>query len=101
MNEMARLNTTTPFLATLPIGTGNDLSRVLGWGAGYTKDNLFDILYNIEHKAEPALLDRWCIDVTPETEPTMLPTAEYHTFKMFQVHGSIQLFVNFLKIELL
>jgi diacylglycerol kinase (ATP) len=48
-------------LGTLPLGTGNDLSRVLGWGAACDDDQkLPGVLYDMEHSGV-RLLDRWSI----------------------------------------
>ena len=48
-----------PKICILPLGTGNDLSRVLGWGQGYAGDvEVTDILDNVL-KARPVSLDRW------------------------------------------
>ncbi|XP_068631981.1 diacylglycerol kinase epsilon isoform X2 [Battus philenor] len=50
----------------LPMGTGNDLSRVLGWGPGCS--SLLDahsIIKSI-HIAEEQPLDRWKITITPK-----------------------------------
>lgn len=46
-------------LAIIPLGTGNDLARVLGWGAFWTKDKSpLDILTQVE-QAHVRILDRW------------------------------------------
>ncbi|XP_028626686.1 diacylglycerol kinase kappa [Grammomys surdaster] len=48
-------------LAIIPLGTGNDLARVLGWGALWNKNNsLLDVLTQIE-QANVRILDRWSV----------------------------------------
>ncbi|CAL1586858.1 unnamed protein product [Knipowitschia caucasica] len=49
-----------PPLAILPLGTGNDLSRVLRWGAGYSSETPQSVLQSVE-EAEEVLMDRWTI----------------------------------------
>lgn len=44
-------------MAILPLGTGNDLARVLGWGKGYDNEDIDDIIADVEH-AQLSLLDR-------------------------------------------
>ena len=45
----------------LPLGTGNDLARVLGWGAAFDDDTqLPAVLEKMEH-AQIKMLDRWSI----------------------------------------
>ncbi|OQS02767.1 diacylglycerol kinase [Thraustotheca clavata] len=51
-----------PPVAVLPLGTGNDLARVLGWGGGYSDQGISDILSEVE-KAHTCLLDRWRVDL--------------------------------------
>ena len=43
----------------LPLGTGNDLSRCLGWGPGYEGDIDGTTLLSIIKQAAPVKLDRW------------------------------------------
>ncbi|XP_041350490.1 diacylglycerol kinase delta-like isoform X2 [Gigantopelta aegis] len=48
-------------IGVLPFGTGNDLARVLGWGAAFDDDaQLPAILEKLEH-AQIKMLDRWSI----------------------------------------
>lgn len=56
----------TPQVGILPLGTGNDLARVLGWGPGFSSDDdISDILKEMEH-AHLSLLDRWNVIIDPK-----------------------------------
>ncbi len=50
----------------MPLGTGNDLARVLGWGSTTHLEDIPDMLDHIM-RASPVKLDRWCAElpVTP------------------------------------
>ncbi|KAF5293600.1 hypothetical protein FQA39_LY03085 [Lamprigera yunnana] len=53
-----------PAIGIVPLGTGNDLSRVLGWGSQHpTNFDVLDLLKRIE-SANTTLLDRWKIEFT-------------------------------------
>lgn len=59
-------------LAMLPLGTGNDLSRILGWGPAFTDIRpgaVADFLEAVE-TAKVALLDRWSLCAAPLSAPT-------------------------------
>ncbi|KAL8171767.1 hypothetical protein V2J09_023571 [Rumex salicifolius] len=57
-----------PPVAVLPLGTGNDLSRVLGWGGGFSNvkgHGLSNILQDAR-RASVAMLDRWRVEIKEE-----------------------------------
>ncbi|XP_066930734.1 diacylglycerol kinase zeta-like isoform X2 [Clytia hemisphaerica] len=58
-----------PAVSILPLGTGNDLARFLGWGGGYMDEPLSKILTHVE-EGEVQRLDRWDIQVTTNQEKT-------------------------------
>jgi diacylglycerol kinase (ATP) len=52
-----------PPVAIYPLGTGNDLARVMGWGAGIgLVESLSDFLYSVQH-ASITVLDRWDLKI--------------------------------------
>ncbi|KAG5264099.1 hypothetical protein AALO_G00272130 [Alosa alosa] len=49
-----------PAIGIIPLGTGNDLARVLRWGAGYSGEDPYSILLSLD-EAEEVEMDRWTI----------------------------------------
>jgi len=52
-----------PPVGVLPLGTGNDMSRTLGWGGGYTDEPISKILISLQH-ADIINIDRWRLDMS-------------------------------------
>ncbi len=52
-----------PRVCVVPLGTGNDLSRTLGWGSGFTSDVDVAQLLEDADRAEERQLDRWRVNV--------------------------------------
>lgn len=50
-----------PPCALLPLGTGNDLARVLSWGPGYSGEKVLSILRSVEN-ADLVHLDRYAVN---------------------------------------
>ena len=53
-------------VCVMPLGTGNDLSRSLGWGKRYTKSMLGPRWLQRVRLADIVELDRWKISITPK-----------------------------------
>ncbi|XP_032594332.1 eye-specific diacylglycerol kinase isoform X7 [Drosophila grimshawi] len=58
-----------PAVGVLPLGTGNDLARSLGWGGGYTDEPIGKVLREIG-MSQCVLMDRWRVRVTPNDDVT-------------------------------
>ena len=52
-------------MGVLPLGTGNDLSQVLGWGSICDDDSLVPQIIERYQSATTKMLDRWSIQVSP------------------------------------
>ncbi|VDM40492.1 unnamed protein product [Toxocara canis] len=52
-----------PPVAILPLGTGNDLSRVLGWGSGHSGAVDFSKVCSELRSSNITRLDRWSVDI--------------------------------------
>lgn len=63
IHEMQLVNKVS--VAICPIGTGNDLSRVMGWGSEITSDDLLspEVLIDKIRRAETVQLDRWLLEM--------------------------------------
>ncbi|KAG7218146.1 hypothetical protein INR49_009047 [Caranx melampygus] len=55
-----KLTCREPPIGIVPLGTGNDLARVLRWGPGYSGEDPHHILVSVD-EADEVLMDRWTI----------------------------------------
>lgn len=62
LEEMKVSRRKWPPIAILPLGTGNDLARIHGWGGGYNNESLITILEQIS-ESYSSLLDRWEVTI--------------------------------------
>lgn len=60
--EKLKLKRKWPPIGILPLGTGNDLARIHGWGGGYNNESLIGILEQVAD-SYISLLDRWELTV--------------------------------------
>ena len=60
----------TPPVAILPLGTGNDLARALGWGGRHPGRGFISLLEDVD-SAQVALLDRWTVGFTDARVPPL------------------------------
>ena len=67
--ENMKLERRWPPISILPLGTGNDLARVHGWGAGYNNESILMILEQIT-EAYVSLLDRWELTIESKKRKT-------------------------------
>eukprot|EP01135_Chromosphaera_perkinsii_P008681 Nk52_evm14s1444 gene=Nk52_evmTU14s1444 len=68
-----------PAIGILPLGTGNDLSRVMGWGPGYAGESVKKIMRQIE-EADCVGMDRW--DLSVHVDPNYKAEAECETLSL-------------------
>ncbi|VDM72133.1 unnamed protein product, partial [Strongylus vulgaris] len=52
-------------MAIMPLGTGNDLARCMGWGGATSDEPMSQLLQAILRETVITHLDRWRIDVEP------------------------------------
>ena len=83
-----------PPIAILPLGTGNDLARVHGWGGGYNNESLIHILEQIS-ESYISVLDRW--ELTVEGGKKRIITKNFFNYFSVGVDAELALQVHFLR----
>ncbi|CAF1210507.1 unnamed protein product [Rotaria sp. Silwood1] len=88
-----------PPVGICPLGTGNDLSRVLAWGEQYDPKRLFQMLVQIP-EARVVTLDRWKVQLEQLEVTTSTSSAQehhkcgFHISRAFHLLGSHPKFVR-------
>uniref|UniRef100_A0A0N5B3U1 Diacylglycerol kinase n=1 Tax=Strongyloides papillosus TaxID=174720 RepID=A0A0N5B3U1_STREA len=60
-----------PPMAVMPLGTGNDLSRCMGWGGVFNDEPLSQLLKAIVNDTSITYLDRWKLNVQPNANVSL------------------------------
>ncbi|CAF1138969.1 unnamed protein product [Rotaria sp. Silwood1] len=82
-----------PPVSICPLGTGNDLSRVLAWGEQYDSKRLFDMLVQIP-QAKVVALDRWEVQLEQLDVTTLSSQTQAKQKKGFQIGHPFQVLVK-------
>lgn len=86
-----------PQVGILPLGTGNDLSRVLGWGECFSCDesSLEEIMRKIT-TAQPVTIDRWSVKVQQSSRLIpLIPGKEIFMNNYFSIGVDALVALNF------
>ncbi|CAF4132093.1 unnamed protein product [Rotaria magnacalcarata] len=78
-----------PPVSICPLGTGNDLSRVLAWGEQYDSKSLFNTMLRIP-QAQVVALDRWAVQVEQLDIPTSSESMEQQPTNKLQVMRTLE-----------
>ncbi|CAF1153122.1 unnamed protein product [Rotaria sordida] len=78
-----------PPVSICPLGTGNDLSRVLAWGDQYDPKHIFHMLVQIP-KAKVVALDRWEVQLEQLNVSTLSSPIQQKRKSGFQISRKLQ-----------
>ncbi|CAF1245900.1 unnamed protein product [Rotaria sordida] len=82
-----------PPVGICPLGTSNDLSRVLVWGEQYDSKRLFHTLAQIP-QAKVVALDRWEVQIEQLDVPTLSSLTQQNRKSGFQIGCPLKLLVK-------
>lgn len=84
-----------PPIAILPLGTGNDLARMHGWGGGYNNESLITILEQIS-ESYASLLDVWEVTIS-DTKNKKIQTKNFFNYLGVGADAQAALQVHYLR----
>lgn len=84
-----------PLVGVLPLGTGNDLSRVLGWGECFTVDTSIEEVMNKISRSKYIPLDRWKVQLNPGRLRPLIPSSQMFMNNYFSVGVDALVALNF------
>lgn len=87
-----------PYVGILPLGTGNDLSRILGWGQSFSFEESINHFMKKVLTSSAVDLDRWNVSLAPSRTLSLgipLPTKHYHMNNYFGVGVDALVALNF------
>ncbi len=64
-------------MGVVPLGTGNDLARVLGWGSQFSDEDKIPSLLSEMEGSRVQLLDRWSLGYTKDINFNMTSLVRY------------------------
>lgn len=83
-----------PPIAILPLGTGNDLARIHGWGGGYNNESIIGILEQIS-ESYISMLDIW--EVTIDSKAKKKETKTFFNYLGVGADAQAALQVHYLR----
>ncbi|XP_046406232.1 diacylglycerol kinase epsilon, partial [Ischnura elegans] len=85
-----------PSVGIIPLGTGNDLSQVLGWGRTHTSDLDPTVVMEQLENATEVSLDRWKVTIHPMRHlPMHHPLKEMFMYNYMSIGVDAQVTLNF------
>ncbi|XP_067006529.1 diacylglycerol kinase epsilon isoform X2 [Anabrus simplex] len=85
-----------PPVAIVPLGTGNDLSRVLGWGKTHETDPEPEVILERIQKAKEVQLDRWLVEICPSRHLGIrLPSRQLFMYNYISIGVDAQVTLDF------